>query len=352
MLSQDEIARLVDLIEGVALPSTGMEKHFMQVTLGTATPCTAKEREWVAFLAGYQRRKVPQDPMEGNSENPWLNVPLLDFINEFCDPRIRNALQNAACEGNFPSGMTVRDFLAKGNVGFSALMRIPNIGRKSINNLRLELEHHGFLVKTIPPVVMGNHNPSDTSPFVVSLETIHDILERLDLRRKEIIVLRFGLHADDIKTLQEIGDKLSLSRERVRQLEKRGISRLKSHLSRVAHGRDLDISNLPEKFIPLLSLIGKVINPRADNSTSVTIERRKSGRSGKRWSKEEIENLTNLWRNSERDSESVRQIEALLGRSPLAIIIQLHKAQVLDVKAGDQLCLDCGCPRNLYGLGE
>ena len=44
-------------------------------------------------------------------------------------------------------------------------------------------------------------------------------LRDLDGKEREVVRLRYGLEDDEPRTLQEIGDRLHLSRERVRQIE-------------------------------------------------------------------------------------------------------------------------------------
>jgi RNA polymerase sigma factor (sigma-70 family) len=62
-------------------------------------------------------------------------------------------------------------------------------------------------------------------------------LAELDGREREVVCLRFGLDDDQPRTLQEIGDRLHLSRERIRQIEVRAKEklrrshRLRSHLN-------------------------------------------------------------------------------------------------------------------------
>ncbi|MFQ6083766.1 MAG: RNA polymerase sigma factor RpoD/SigA [Candidatus Aminicenantia bacterium] len=55
---------------------------------------------------------------------------------------------------------------------------------------------------------------------------IRDILNELDEREALILRLRFGINDDRPKTLQEIGSMLNISRERVRQIEKRAKQKL------------------------------------------------------------------------------------------------------------------------------
>ncbi|XP_066337033.1 RNA polymerase sigma factor sigB-like [Miscanthus floridulus] len=48
---------------------------------------------------------------------------------------------------------------------------------------------------------------------------VHKALDTLTTREKQVIVLRFGLEDDRIRTLQEIGNIMGVSRERIRQIE-------------------------------------------------------------------------------------------------------------------------------------
>ena len=69
------------------------------------------------------------------------------------------------------------------------------------------------------------------------LDELASALGELDGKEREIMRLRFGLEDDEPWTLQEIGDRLHLSRERVRQIETRAkdklrhSARLRSHLN-------------------------------------------------------------------------------------------------------------------------
>ncbi len=57
-------------------------------------------------------------------------------------------------------------------------------------------------------------------------EQIREILHDLDDKEALVLKLRFGLDDDHPRTLQEIGDQLHLTRERIRQIEKKAMRKL------------------------------------------------------------------------------------------------------------------------------
>jgi RNA polymerase primary sigma factor len=56
---------------------------------------------------------------------------------------------------------------------------------------------------------------------------IQDMVGGLDDKEREVIRMRFGLDGDEPKTLQEIGETMGLSRERIRQIESRAKEKLR-----------------------------------------------------------------------------------------------------------------------------
>ncbi len=74
-------------------------------------------------------------------------------------------------------------------------------------------------------------NKQSTPEDVISVLKIHDelknALSQIGDRERMILEMRYGLNGITPMTLQEIGNKLKLSRERVRQIEERAVLRLR-----------------------------------------------------------------------------------------------------------------------------
>ena len=84
------------------------------------------------------------------------------------------------------------------------------------------------------PTEIGNlieDKTSDAPPEAVSKgmtrDEINGLLENLSTREKLVIQLRFGLSDGRNRTLEEIGKMLGLTRERIRQIEKKAITKLR-----------------------------------------------------------------------------------------------------------------------------
>jgi RNA polymerase sigma factor (sigma-70 family) len=58
-------------------------------------------------------------------------------------------------------------------------------------------------------------------------EEVEAVLAPLTAREREVIRLRFGLGMRREMTLEEIGRRLSLTRERVRQIQARALAKLR-----------------------------------------------------------------------------------------------------------------------------
>ncbi len=60
------------------------------------------------------------------------------------------------------------------------------------------------------------------------LQHVLGLLDRLEVREAKVLRMRFGLDGDEPRTLKEIGERLGLTRERVRQIEREALVKLRT----------------------------------------------------------------------------------------------------------------------------
>ncbi|HEU5034445.1 MAG TPA: RNA polymerase sigma factor [Mycobacteriales bacterium] len=79
--------------------------------------------------------------------------------------------------------------------------------------------------------------PIDAASFILLQEQLDAILHTLSEREKKVIQLRFGLSDGHPRTLEEVGKEFGVTRERIRQIESKTLSKLR-HPSRSQKLRD------------------------------------------------------------------------------------------------------------------
>jgi RNA polymerase primary sigma factor len=79
--------------------------------------------------------------------------------------------------------------------------------------------------------------PIDAASFILLQEQLDSILHTLSEREKKVIQLRFGLSDGHPRTLEEVGKEFGVTRERIRQIESKTLSKLR-HPSRSQKLRD------------------------------------------------------------------------------------------------------------------
>ena len=75
-------------------------------------------------------------------------------------------------------------------------------------------------------------NPSDMTSHLLLRERLNDVLTTLTERERKILELRFGLHDGYARTLEEVGKQFKVTRERIRQIEAKGLRKLR-HPTRI-----------------------------------------------------------------------------------------------------------------------
>jgi len=85
----------------------------------------------------------------------------------------------------------------------------------------------------IDSIADSNSPPPDSIIEAAYLpKNVDEALFKLSPREREVIKMRFGIGYEDSSTLQEIGRKLNLTRERIRQIEKTALYKLGNSKSR------------------------------------------------------------------------------------------------------------------------
>lgn len=86
----------------------------------------------------------------------------------------------------------------------------------------------------------NNVDPSMVLQDETVNSNINDWLLKLESKQREVLVRRFGLHGHDKCTLEEVGQELGVTRERVRQIQMEALKRLR----RILEGSGYSAENL------------------------------------------------------------------------------------------------------------
>ena len=71
--------------------------------------------------------------------------------------------------------------------------------------------------------------PDETATTQLLKEHVQDILDVLGEREQKILKMRFGLEDGKSHTLEEVGREFDVTRERIRQIEAKALTKLRKH---------------------------------------------------------------------------------------------------------------------------
>lgn len=146
---------------------------------------------------------------------PSYKYDLLNKVNKYVTSRVK-------VEGNYPSVEEIAQDL--------------EIDKEKVEEIMMVFQDPMSLSASIGDDICLEDTIADHPDFTLEDKIIEEmgrdrirkLVEVLDDREKKILKLRFGLDGEDIHTLEEIGTAFNITRERVRQIEKKTLKKLKN----------------------------------------------------------------------------------------------------------------------------
>jgi RNA polymerase primary sigma factor len=75
----------------------------------------------------------------------------------------------------------------------------------------------------------GVLGPADATAVLLRREELEEVLSHLSHRERKVLELRFGLRGEEPRTLEEVGQRFGVTRERIRQIEAKTLNKLHAY---------------------------------------------------------------------------------------------------------------------------
>jgi RNA polymerase primary sigma factor len=184
--------------------------------------------------------------------DPGMNTRFSTYASYWIKQSIKRALVNTAKTIRIPAYMV--ELLAKWRRATSKLQdelnrpptneeiaRYLGLPKKKLNIIKKAIRVYNSAPQTdqtetgfsIDEMLMDGRTKTPDNEMVESDDLRHvlQLLEKMDKREATVLRMRFGLDAEEPKTLKEIGECLGLTRERVRQIESEALAKLSHSLT-------------------------------------------------------------------------------------------------------------------------
>jgi RNA polymerase primary sigma factor len=179
--------------------------------------------------------------------DPGMNTRFSTYASYWIKQSIKRALVNTAKTIRIPAYMV--ELLAKWRRATAKLQeelgRPPsqeevakslNLPKKKLNIIKKAIRVYNSAPQTdqaesgwsLDEMLMDGHTKAPDLEMAETddLKQVLDLLDKMDKREATVLRMRFGLDGEEPKTLKEIGERLDLTRERVRQIESEALSKL------------------------------------------------------------------------------------------------------------------------------
>jgi RNA polymerase primary sigma factor len=184
--------------------------------------------------------------------DPSMNTRFSTYASYWIKQSIKRALVNTAKTIRIPAYMV--ELLAKWRRATAKLQeelgRAPtqdevarslNLPKKKLNIIKKAIRVYNSAPQSDQPesgwsldeMLMDAHTKTPDTEMVEADDLHHvlDLLDKMDKREATVLRMRFGLDDEEPKTLKEIGERLGLTRERVRQIESEALGKLSESMN-------------------------------------------------------------------------------------------------------------------------
>src|SRR5271156_6258335 len=179
--------------------------------------------------------------------DPTMNTRFSTYASYWIKQSIKRALVNTAKTIRIPAYMV--ELLAKWRRAASKLQdelgraptqeeiaRVLGLPKKKLNIIKKAIRIYNSVPQTdqveagwsIDEMLMDGRAKTPDTEMVETddMKQVLQLLEKMDPREATVLRMRFGLDDEEPKTLKEIGERLGLTRERVRQIESEALGKL------------------------------------------------------------------------------------------------------------------------------
>ncbi len=179
--------------------------------------------------------------------DPRMNTRFSTYASYWIKQSIKRALVNTAKTIRVPAYMV--ELLAKWRRAAAKLQeelgrapsqeevaRVLELPRKKLNIIKKAIRIYNAVPQTdqtengwsIDEMLMDGRSKAPDTEMVETddLKQVLHLLDKMDTREATVLRMRFGLDDEEPKTLKEIGERLGLTRERVRQIESEALAKL------------------------------------------------------------------------------------------------------------------------------
>jgi len=127
----------------------------------------------------------------------------------------------------FSREATIKEISDKTNVPVNKIIEVQKLARDTISmSTPVFDDNHQTIGETIQDIEI-NGDGQNNNDYKFFVEDIGNLISILSTREQEVISMRYGLLDGESKSLSGIGRELNITRETVRQIEKRSLNKLK-----------------------------------------------------------------------------------------------------------------------------